>query len=63
MWVRRNFDRENTGNLAANPTHTLKCLYTNLDGVRNKAAALEELLDRKKLDFVFLMETKCEKIY
>lgn len=38
---------------------SLKCLYTNLDGIGNKTGELEDLLSQENPDLVFLTETKC----
>ena len=37
---------------------TLKCMYTNLDGLNNKTSELNAMLDKETPDIVFLTETK-----
>lgn len=40
-------------------TRTYQCLYTNLDGLSNKTAELETIMNEENPDIIFLTETKC----
>ena len=55
----------NNSNKPSNHPHqtamTLKCLYTNLDGLSNKVAELRELTNKEQPDLIFLTETKTDE--
>ena len=53
------FVKENIGRLPRTTHQTLKCIYTNLDGLANKTAELQILLSVENPDIIFLTETKC----
>lgn len=60
--IRSHFGKEDIDKVLGKNSHqTFKCIYTNLDGLANKIAEFEMLINEEDPDIVLLTETKCNK--